>query len=266
MTMNKTDLVVKERPHPFKDLSAGGVLEEILFLLARLELDRKRIELKLKRERDSQITLKANIERCALKRAIDLPKSVQREHDACIADITELNWHISFSTKTERKLIHNVELDEAEHEKLFQELNDIKITTPLIEEKVKAEQEAIRRIRMAQSDVDDLLKKARRRLEDTEEQSQVADTKAKRERETIEAELASSKRELNKARKRLQDAEEQFKSNVSSIETNNKKIIEFANMENQEKSKKMELRTKSDALQVQVNIYKNRLNDLRKLL
>ena len=196
----KTEMVVRERPYPQNDLSAGGVLEEVLVLLARLELHRKRLELKLNQEKSSQVKLKDKIENFAIKRCIELPKKVQEEHDACITDITELNWHISFSTKNERKLLHNVELNEAAFEKLLQELTDIKNNTPLIEEKIKIELDLIKRIRIAQNDVDLLLKKAYERLAFSQEQMQVSETKAQREREQIEADLANSKRELNKAK------------------------------------------------------------------
>lgn len=112
ITGRGTDLVVISEQAPLENLHVGGVLDELLNLILRLEFQRKRAELLLEKEKIALERLKSEIERLALKRARDLPVKVQSEHDACITDITELNWHISFNQKTERKLLRRCELGE----------------------------------------------------------------------------------------------------------------------------------------------------------
>ncbi len=182
------------------DLKVGGVLEEILVLLARLEFDRRRTQELLDKERASYTKLKSYVDNLAFKRATELPAQVQREHDTCINDITELNWHISFNIKSERKLIRKVEIEERFHEQLKDEITGVKLNFPLIQEKIKIEIEYLNKITSAQTSVNDLLEKAKERMKQTQEKSEISQNKAAQEREMIKAELDSSKRELNKTK------------------------------------------------------------------
>ena len=196
----KSEIVLVENSPPVDDLRASSVLEEILVLLARLELDRKRTENLLKKERENLNSLKSCIENMALKRAIEIPLRVQHEHDACVTDITELNWHISFNTKAERKLRRKVEIEERLYEHLKEQITSIKKNTPLIEVKIKSELAIIEKIEAAQADVDKFVDKAKQKLQQTQEKSDAAYSKAAKEREAIQADLASCKRDLNKAK------------------------------------------------------------------
>ena len=107
-----TELVVVEGREPFEALRVQSILDEILHLVLRLEWERGRLEALLGRERATVERLKASVEAMALRRVRELPARVQAEHDACITDITELNWHISFNQKTERKLAHRCEIEQ----------------------------------------------------------------------------------------------------------------------------------------------------------
>jgi len=249
----KGNVVVQERKAPLKNLMMSGVLEEILLLVARLEFDRQRTELLLNQERSNLKKLHDQIENLALRRAVELPLRVQREHDACITDITELNWHISFSQKQERKLIRKVEIGEVVHHQLSEEIQSIKSNTPLIEEKSQFELELIRRIKAASSDVDKLLNNAKEKLANTQEASRAAYAKAAKEREQIKADLFSAKSQLNKAKKRLQDAKDVDAENDRVIAKCAKNIQDNIVAYKNETIRKEELRDKHEKLVEQVN-------------
>lgn len=106
------DLLVIAEKHPVNGLYMSGIVNEVLNLILRLEYQRQRAESMLINERFVLDKLKSNIESMALLKARSLPVKVQAEHDACVNDITELNWHISFSQKTERKLLKRCEIAE----------------------------------------------------------------------------------------------------------------------------------------------------------
>lgn len=197
---SKSEMVVVKNEAPIEDIHAVGIMEELLMLVTRLELDRKRTENLLERERDNLKILKDCIESMALKRAVELPLRVQSEHNACISDITELNWHISFSTKSERKLRRKVEIEERLHQHLTEQISNIKKNTPLIEEKINSELVLIKKIEAAQADVDKFVQKAKHQLQETQEKSQNNYNKAARERESIENDLSNCRRELNKSK------------------------------------------------------------------
>ena len=252
---DKNNIVVQERQAPLKNLHMGGILEEILLLVARLEFDRQRTELLLNQERLNLSKLHNQIEGLALRRATELPMRVQREHDACITDITELNWHISFSQKQERKLVRKVEIGEVVHRQLSEEIASIKSNTPLIEEKSQFELELIRRIKLASKDVDNLLNNAKDKLANTQEASRAAYAKAAKEREQIKADLFSAKSQLNKARKRLQDAKDVDAENDRILAKCAKQIQENIVSYKNETIRKEELKAKHEKLVEQVSLF-----------
>ena len=181
------------------DLKMSNVLEDVLMLLARLEFDRRRIEKQLKDERKNYEKLKYQIENSAMHRAQLLPLKVQQEHEMCVADITELNFHIMFNTMTENKLSRKVEVEEKIFTRLSDEIRNVRSTMPLIDEKIQIEIDLLQQVNEEQAKVSELLRKANDRYEQVVEKTQISNNKARIERETIEAELAASKRDLNKA-------------------------------------------------------------------
>ena len=194
-----TELIIQQNKQPVEDLKVGGILEEILILIGRLEFDRRRTELLLLRERDICEKLKQKLEKMSLRRAIELPLRVQREHEACITDITELNWHISFNTKAERKLIHKIENEDVLHSQLKDDLIRLKKNMPLLDEKIESELYIFKEISRAQYDVEDLLSHALENLANTQERFDESMTKANKEREAIKADLDDARRHLKKA-------------------------------------------------------------------
>jgi hypothetical protein len=193
-------MIIQKRPEPYANLKADGVLEEVLIILARLEYDRRRTEISLNKERLNVITLKDQIEKWALKRITELPIMVQREHEACVTDITEMHWHIAFYSKSENRLMHKVEVEEKFCIQLQEDIDNIKKSTPLIEEKISLELKAIQKIMQAQQETDEQLMKARDRYNEAFERNKVSHTKANKETEALNADLADCKRELNKSK------------------------------------------------------------------
>jgi len=66
----KLDLIVEEKQDPIEDIKMGGILEELLLLLFRLELDRRRTEHLLNIEKANFTKLKSQIENISYKRAV----------------------------------------------------------------------------------------------------------------------------------------------------------------------------------------------------
>jgi hypothetical protein len=193
-------MIVESRPQPQENLRADDVLEEVLIILARLEHDRRRTEINLKKERQNVIILKNQIERWAMKRITELPIMVQKEHEACVTDITELHWHIAFNTKTEERLRHKVVVEEKLQAQLQEDIDNINKSTPLIEEKISLELKAIQSILQAQKETTDQLMKASDRLSDIHAKNLLAHSKAQKETDELNADLAHCRRELNRAK------------------------------------------------------------------
>lgn len=199
-TMATQDLVIVAEDSPLQDLQVGGLVNEILNLILRLEFQRRRSESMLMTERLVQNKLKSDIEGLALRKARELPARVQAEHDACVTDITELNWHISFNQKTERKLTRRCQIAEKMYHEMKERIETIKETTPQIEEKCRYESELRERIGKAQRDIDELLAKTNVRLQDTQDKLEEARLRADKEREAYQADLNATRWELGKAK------------------------------------------------------------------
>lgn len=194
------DLLVIAEDAPVQDLRVNGIVNEILNLILRLEYQRRRADAMLMNERIILDKLKSDIEGLALRKARELPSKVQAEHDACVADITELNWHISFNQKTERKLARRCDQADKLFYQLKERIGNMKETMPQIEEKCRYEKDLCKRINKAQRDIDELLAKNRDRLRDTEDKLAAANQKAVKEREAYEADLNATRWELSKAK------------------------------------------------------------------
>ena len=131
---------------------------------------------------------------------MELPLRVQEAHDACIQDITELNWHTAFNTKVERKLIRKVQVEEKLADKLKEEIANAKKTIPLMGEKIGIEVEHLKKVNASIDEVLTALQNAREKNELTKEKWEISEVKANKEREEIQNELANCNRELNKAK------------------------------------------------------------------
>ncbi len=190
---------IQERLPLVSQMRYTGLLKELFYLIARLEFDRRRTEAMLSKEKANLNVLKTKIESIALKRVSDLPRIVQREHDACVSDITELNWHLTFNQKAERKLLHKVKMDEDLYNTLKNEIENTRKNIPLIDEKMHREIEISEKIRKAQEEVNQQLKKAQHLLNETKEKLKLSQQRAGKEREAIKDELNICNRELRKA-------------------------------------------------------------------
>ena len=111
----------------------------------------------LEKEKTSVNLLKNQIDNLKYKRLNELPIFVQREHEACATDITELHWHIAFHNNAQSRLKNKIDVEEKFCRQLEREIETIKKVIPLIEEKISLEQNSIRLIQDAQIKTDHIL-------------------------------------------------------------------------------------------------------------
>ena len=187
-------------PRHIKIIGVNGVFEEIMVLLFRLESDRQHTEHKLLAVRNTQNEMRSSLEKMVMRRAVELPLQVQIEHDACITDITELNWHITYTTKAERRLQKKVEAEQRLFEQLRIQVDTLKSSVPFLKEKISDESEQAHKIAGVTDDLDEDLHKSEQRLEQSREKAEQFQLKANKEREIMQAEIDNHQRELNKAK------------------------------------------------------------------
>ena len=82
---------------------------------------------------------------------------VQEEHDRCVYDIHELEWHFEYQSRIESRLEEEVKQAEKLNSRLVNDIELIKENQPLLEEKLLLENEAIEVIQEKQTQADSYL-------------------------------------------------------------------------------------------------------------
>ncbi|XP_052059765.1 coiled-coil domain-containing protein 178-like isoform X2 [Mytilus californianus] len=179
-------------------LGAEDVLDEVVTLLARLENDRVEILKSLENEKEKVVRLNDKIDHLCLVRMRELPIAVQREHEACIMDLNELTWHVSYSSRTEKRIHQRTHTAEVNNQRLNEEISFVQRHIPLVKEKLQLEIQAMESIKNAQSKTYVELDNTQKRRHKTEAKSNDAVEKATTERNHIKRELDVVKESLDK--------------------------------------------------------------------
>ncbi|VDH89052.1 Hypothetical predicted protein [Mytilus galloprovincialis] len=179
-------------------LGAEDVLDEVVTLLARLENDRIDILKALENEKQKVVRLNDKIDHLCLVRMRELPIAVQREHEACIMDLNELTWHVSYSSRTEKRIHQRTHTAEVNNQRLKEEITFVQRHIPLVKEKLQLEIQAMESIKNAQSKTYVELDNTQKRKNKTEAKSNDAVEKATTERNHIKRELDVVKDSLDK--------------------------------------------------------------------
>jgi hypothetical protein len=177
-----------------------NVIDEVLILLARLEQDRKRTELQLEEEKRNVLILTRKLDKLGLRRNHDLPILVQKEHEACITDITELEWHIAYHSQILKKLTHKVEVEEKFFNQLKSEIDDMSEKIPLMQEKCSLELKSVHGIQSIQEETDAMLNDATKINEEVTQRNMEAHAKANKEITDMKYDLDMCNKELNKSK------------------------------------------------------------------
>ncbi|XP_014792394.1 PREDICTED: coiled-coil domain-containing protein 178 [Calidris pugnax] len=126
-----------------------ALLLEVTELIKRLEADREEAEkaLELEKERGKKLLMK--IDRMSLWRLQQIPAAVQKEYDMCIQDTLELQWHLDCKRRQRQQLQNQILQTEAANREIQEDIDFMKKHSPLLEEKLILEGEAVKEVLMA---------------------------------------------------------------------------------------------------------------------
>ncbi|KAK2177698.1 hypothetical protein NP493_583g01064 [Ridgeia piscesae] len=227
-----TDTVVASKP-PMEGLQidlpylgADDVIEEVVVILAKLEKDRMETRSSLQKERDRGKKLRSKIDTLAQDRLINLPKAVQKEHEACAMDISELKWTVSYRGRYEARFKEKVEVAEALNQKLEEDIDFVKKHVPLVAEKLELERGAMDRIKRAQEDTAEELDTTVQRCKSVVVKHGEAHVKADTERVTIKNDLEVVNTELNTIHEELETEKATHEAYVEQVDTYQKNLEE----------------------------------------
>ncbi|XP_013995610.2 coiled-coil domain-containing protein 178 isoform X1 [Salmo salar] len=158
------------------------VLVEVVYLIERLEADRQDAEEALQSEKKRRRTLGRKMYSISLWKQQEFPVAVQKEHEACTRDISELKWHL----KLRRDKLHQVTDRMIKTEVLNQRLNEdidfIKKNGPLVKEKLQLESDFMIQINTAQHKALETFSKTFSELKSCQEEMRKEELKADEDR------------------------------------------------------------------------------------
>ncbi|GFS13551.1 coiled-coil domain-containing protein 178-like isoform X2 [Elysia marginata] len=207
------DIPTDELPY----LGAQDVIDEVITLLARLENDRQITHDSYLTEIARANKLIERIDELQLRKMKEMPALVQREHEACIVDLNELHWHVSYTKRLEAKAQTRFTIAKRLNQQLKEDIAFVKQHVPLVQEKLILEVEAMDKIRKAQGDTDQELVMTKQRQAKTEMKSTEALTKAETERGHIKKELESVRDDLTSISDELTEAKMTFNAFVHQV-------------------------------------------------
>ncbi|KAL2097790.1 hypothetical protein ACEWY4_006997 [Coilia grayii] len=179
------------------------VLMEVAYLINRLEADRQDAKEALQKERQTHERLGNKMDNLALWRQQEFPVVVQKEHEACMRDISELMWHLKRKKEKLEQVKDKVTHTEVLHHRLTEDINFVKKHGPLVKEKLEMESAIMSKIKAAQTEADDVFAKNTANLKRFE-------CDLTKEEDNIEKEKIRLKRELGRFHHHLKERQEEY--------------------------------------------------------
>ncbi|XP_039113312.1 coiled-coil domain-containing protein 178 isoform X2 [Hyaena hyaena] len=181
------------------------LLSEAIHLIKSLETDRAEAEEALKQQKSRKSKIHMKIDSWSIWRLQEIPLAVQKEHEAYLRDIVELQWHIEDKAyQLEHLEEQKAKLKEA-NAKLQADLDYMNKHGPLINSKLNQELEALKGFYMKKIEVMGLYKQLHDELEEAIKNCKNAKLNAKQIKQDMEkdiqndeATLEAYKRELDK--------------------------------------------------------------------
>ncbi|KAG8014208.1 hypothetical protein GBF38_016565, partial [Nibea albiflora] len=183
----------------------NDVLGEVVYLIERLEADRQYAEEALYKEKKRKRFLENKVDSISLWKQQEHSFVVQKEHEACIRDITELKWQLKLEREkldqTQEKLSHTEVLNQHLHE----DISFAKKQVPIVKENLDLQRGIINQINTAQAEADEVCSKTQIDLRLVQMELKKMELDANNEKTSLEHALSMMKNHLDN---RLEDLNE----------------------------------------------------------
>ncbi|XP_020323256.1 coiled-coil domain-containing protein 178 [Oncorhynchus kisutch] len=173
------------------------VLVEVVYLIERLEADRQDAEEALQSEKKRRRTLGRKIYSISLWKQQEFPVAVQKEHEACTRDISELKWHLKLRRDKLHQVTDRLIKTEVLNLRLNEDIDFIKKNGPLVKEKLQLESDFMIQINTAQHKALETFSKTFSELKSFQEEMRKEELKADEDRGLMFNELKGIRNLLN---------------------------------------------------------------------
>ncbi|XP_055084235.1 coiled-coil domain-containing protein 178 [Periophthalmus magnuspinnatus] len=182
----------------------NDVLREVVYLIERLEADRQNAEEALLVENRRKKFLENKFDSVSLWMQKEHSFVVQKEHEACLRDITELKWQLRFEKDKLEQLHVKLAQTEMKKQRLHEDINFSTEQIPIVKDNMDFQRSLILQINAEQKEADQLCLKKRANLAMVEKEYDNAKDLAENERKAMELELLSMRNQLAKRKKDLE--------------------------------------------------------------
>ncbi|CAJ1072422.1 coiled-coil domain-containing protein 178 [Xyrichtys novacula] len=174
----------------------NDVLGEVVYLIERLEADRQYAEEALHKEKRRKHILEDEVDSISLWKQQEHSFAVQKEHEACIRDITELQWQLKVEreklVQAQEKLSHTEVLNQRLHE----DISFAKKQGPIVKQNMELQRGIINEINTAQAEADEVYSKTQSELMQVKEELKKLELEVNNEKKSMDHVLLSMKNQL----------------------------------------------------------------------
>ncbi|XP_021785714.2 coiled-coil domain-containing protein 178 isoform X1 [Papio anubis] len=235
------------------------LLSEAVHLIKSLETDRAEAEEALKRQRSRKNMINLKIDSWSVWKLQELPLAVQKEHEACLRDVIELQWHLEDKVnQLEHFAKQKMELEEA-NAKIQADIDYMNEHGPLLDSKRNQELQDLKNHYKKKKEVMDLHRKVCEELEEALEACENARLKAQQIKEEMDKDIHQDEKSIEAYKRemyQLTSLYDHYSSSVINVNTNiEEKEEEVTEAIRETKSSKNELHSLSKTLEDLRRVY-----------
>ncbi|KAK2822496.1 hypothetical protein Q5P01_022561 [Channa striata] len=174
----------------------NDVLVEVVYLIERLEADRQYAEEALHKEKRRKRFLKNKIDTISLWKQHEHALVVQKEHEACIKDITELKWQLKMEREKIDQIQDRVLHTEFLNQHLREDITFAKKQMPIVNENLGFQRSIIKEINTEQEEADEVYLRTQSNLIMIQKELEKMEQEANNERVSLDSVLLAQKNQL----------------------------------------------------------------------
>ncbi|XP_005476452.1 coiled-coil domain-containing protein 178 isoform X2 [Oreochromis niloticus] len=176
----------------------NDVLSEVVYLIERLEADRQHAEEALLKEKKRKRFLENKVDSISLWREKEHAYVVQKEHEACIRDITELKWQLKVEREKLDQAREKLSHTEGLNQRLHKDISFAKKQVPIVKDKIDLQKDLVNQINAKQVEANDARSKIQHDLLLAQNRFKNMELDAKKEKISADQELLALKNTLAK--------------------------------------------------------------------
>ncbi|KAF1666982.1 hypothetical protein FQA23_0005935, partial [Aptenodytes patagonicus] len=148
-TIMQYQYIIKISKFIYDDSDAQTLLLEVTELIKQLEAGCEEAEKALELEKQRRKKFGMKIDCMSLWRLQQLPAAFQKEYEMCVQDTLELQWHFDCKSHQLRQVQNQILKTETVNGKIQKDIDFMKKHSPLLEEKLNLEGEAVKDVLLA---------------------------------------------------------------------------------------------------------------------